>query len=168
LEDPGRGPAFPQALTSATYDAGNRLLTWGSQVFSYDANGNFASDGPASYTWDARNQLVGVSSGTTANFAYDGVGRRRGKTVGGMTTQFLYDDLNLPQELATSGIPTANLLAGLDIDESFNRTESNGTTTFLSDGLGSTLALADVFGGVQTQYLFEAFGSGTMTLYSCT
>ena len=154
---------LPQALTSATYDAGNRLMTWGSQVFSYDPNGNFASDGLTSYTWNARNQLVGLSGATSASFTYDGVERRRSKIVGGTTTQFLYDDLNLLQELASGGTPTANLLPGLDIDENFTRTDGNGTRTFLADGLGSTLALADMSGGVQTQYAFDPFGSTTMS-----
>src|SRR5207245_1444397 len=47
---------LPQALASATYDAANRLMTWAGQNFSYDANGNLASDGLTSYAWNARNQ----------------------------------------------------------------------------------------------------------------
>jgi len=154
---------LPAGVSSATYDGANRLLQWAGRSFAYDLNGNLASDGPTSYTWNARNQLVGLSGTTAATFAYDGVGRRRSKTVGGTTTQFLYDDLNLLQELASGGTPTANLLPGLDIDEIFTRTDSNGTSTFLTDGLGSTLALADTSGVVQTQYTFDPFGSTTMS-----
>ena len=62
-----------------------------------------------SYTWNARDQLVSLTGPVNGSFAYDGFGRRRSKTVGGTTTQFLYDGLNPVQELA-SGTPTANLL----------------------------------------------------------
>ena len=79
---------IPSALTSASYDAANRITSRGGTTFSYDLDGNLTSDGPTSYTWNARNQLTGLSGGTSASFAYDGVGRRRGKTIGGTTTNF--------------------------------------------------------------------------------
>jgi YD repeat-containing protein len=37
---------LPQAVTSTSYDAANRLLQWSNQILSYDVNGNLASDGP--------------------------------------------------------------------------------------------------------------------------
>jgi len=49
--------------------------------------------------------------GVTASFHYDAVGRRRSKTVNGTTTNFLYDGLNVVQEL-NGTTPTANLLTG--------------------------------------------------------
>ena len=78
----------------------------GGTSFSYDPNGNLASDGVTSYTWNARNQLVGLSGASSASFAYDAIGRRRGKTIGSTTTNFLYDGFNLVQELSGS-TPTA-------------------------------------------------------------
>jgi hypothetical protein len=101
-----------------------------------DPNGNLTSDGLTSYSWNARDQLVGLSGGTSASFAYDGVGRRRGKTVGGTTSNFLYDQVNLVQELTSGGTPTANLLTGLGIDETLTRTDAGGTSTLLVDALG--------------------------------
>ena len=35
------------------------------KTFTYDANGNLASDGTRTFEWDARNQLVAVINGTT-------------------------------------------------------------------------------------------------------
>ena len=58
---------------------------------------------------------------------------------------------------------TANLLTGLGIDEVFTRTDSVGTREFFSDALGSTVALADTSGAVQTSYTYEAFGGTTQT-----
>jgi RHS repeat-associated protein len=151
---------LPQALASAaTYDAGNRVATWGGQTFSYDANGNLGSDGLTSYTWNARDELIALSGGASAAFAYDAVGRRRGKTVSGTATNFLFDGLNLVQELTSGGTPTANLLTGLGVDEIFTRTDSAGTSTLLTDVLQSTIAVATASGNVQTHYTYETFGA---------
>jgi len=149
---------LPEAIVSATSDAANRVQSWGGQGFSYDVNGNLASDGLTSYTWDARGRLVGLSGALSASFQYDGLRRRRGKTVGGTTTNYLYDGINLVQELA-GGTPTANLLTGSGIDETFSRTDSSGTNTSLVDALGSAFALADASGSLQTQYTFDPFGT---------
>jgi RHS repeat-associated protein len=154
---------IPTAVTSATYDAANRITGWAGTTFSYDPNGNLTSDGLTSYTWNARNQLSGMSGGTSASFAYDALERRRSKTVGGATTNFLYDGENLVQELTSGGTPTANLLTGLSIDQMFTRAEAGGTSTMLIDVLGSAVALADTSGAVQTQYTFDPFGTTTLS-----
>ncbi len=154
---------LPQMLTGATYDPANRVSTWQGTTFTYDANGDLGSDGPTSYTWDARRQLAGLSGGASGSFAYDAVGRRRTKTVGGTTTQFLYDGANAVQELSGGGSPTANLVTGLSLDETFTRTESGGTRTLLTDALGSTVALTDAAGTVQTQYTYAPFGATTVS-----
>ena len=96
---------------------------------TYDANGNLTNDGTNTYSWDARNHLVGRSpvlilraSRTTR------LGRRAQKTIGSTSTQFLYDGLNPVQELQ-NGAPSANLITGLGIDEYFQRTDSAGART---------------------------------------
>jgi RHS repeat-associated protein len=58
---------------------------------------------------------------------------------------------------------TANILAGLRIDEYFVRSDATGSRTLLSDALGSTVALLDKGGTVQTTYTYEPFGSTTAT-----
>jgi RHS repeat-associated protein len=113
-----------------------------------------------SYTWNARNQLASLTGPVSGSFAYDGVGRRRSKTIGGTTTQFLYDGVNPVQELST-GTPTANLLTGLGTDEYFSRTDGAGARSYLADALGSTVALADGSGTVQTDYSYGPFGTTT-------
>jgi RHS repeat-associated protein len=125
----------------------------------YDADGNVTSDGTNSYVWNARNQLASMDFGALS-FDYDAYGRRVGKTGFGTTTNYLYDGANIVQELV-SGTPTANLLTG-GIDEIFTRTDSNGTADFLRDALGSTIALADPSGSIETQYTFEPFGNVTL------
>jgi RHS repeat-associated protein len=154
--------ALPPSMTSATYDDANQIENFGGTTFTYDANGNLTSDGVRSYTWDARNQLASLTGPVNATFAYDGFGRRRSKTIGGATTAFLYDGLNPVHELA-GGSPVANLLTGLGIDEFFTRTDGAGERNYLTDALGSSVALADASGTVQTEYTYEAFGGTTVS-----
>ncbi|MBX3302491.1 MAG: RHS repeat-associated core domain-containing protein [Nitrospira sp.] len=88
--------------------------------------------------------------------------RRTGQTVQGATTNFVYDGLNPVQEKNGATV-TANLLTGLGIDQLFTRTDSAGTREFFTDALGSTVALADTSGAVQTSYTYEAFGGTTQS-----
>jgi len=90
---------LPPPVASATYNAANQQLTFGSQPLTYDLNGNLTGDGTSTYTWDARNRLVGLAGpGLTASFQYDALGRRLRKILNGTTTEFLYDGLNPVQE----------------------------------------------------------------------
>ncbi len=150
---------LPLAISTTAYNAANQLTQWGTATLTYDANGNMTSSGTDGYTWDARNRLVSTLSG--AAFQYDSFGRRVSKTVSGATTSFLYDGANLVQEVM-GGTPTANLLVG-GVDEYFARTDSAGSRSFLTDALGSTLALADSAGMLQTQYTYEPFGNTTLS-----
>lgn len=153
---------LPAALASATYDAANQIATWAGIPFVYDANGNLTSDGTKAYTWNPRNQLTAMGGGVNATFEYDAFGRRSGKAISGISTNFLYDGPNLLQELSGT-TPTANLLTGLAIDETFTRIDAAGTRHPVADVLGSTLALTDTAGVVQTQYTFDPFGVTTVS-----
>ena len=55
------------------------------------------------------------------------------------------------------------MLTGLNIDEYFQRSSSNGTFSYLTDMLGSTLALADSGGNLNTTYTYEPFGNTTIS-----
>ncbi|HYL86517.1 MAG TPA: RHS repeat-associated core domain-containing protein, partial [Candidatus Angelobacter sp.] len=153
----------PAAVSPGTPpNANNQLTQWNGKTLSYDLNGNLTNDGTNTYTWNARNQLLSISVNgvTTASFQYDPFGRRVSKTIGG-TTQFLYDGVNPVQEIS-GGSASANLLTG-GVDEYFQRTDSAGARNFLTDALGSTLALADSTGTVQNSYTFEPFGNTQVT-----
>ncbi|MGH7770983.1 MAG: RHS repeat-associated core domain-containing protein [Candidatus Binatia bacterium] len=152
---------LPPVLTSAIYDAANRLTQWDTTTLTYDNNRNLTNDGTNSYNWNARNQLASM---TGASFVYDGLGRRQKKTIGASNTEFLYDGVNPVQE--TSGVTVlANILTGLGIDEYFTRTDvpAAATSHFLPDALGSSIALSDAGGTVQTEYTYEPFGKTTLT-----
>ena len=160
---------MPEPITTTSYDANNRQLTFGDKTLAYDDNGNLRSitdsSGTTLYQWNARNQLVGISGPTVnASFVYDGIGRREAKTINGSLTEFLYDGLN-PVHESSGATVLANILPSLGIDEFLTRTDvvAGITSNFLTDPLGSPLALTDNTGVVQTDYRYEAFGKTTFT-----
>jgi hypothetical protein len=42
---------MPSAIATATYDAANRIATWGRTGFGYDLNGNLTGGGTIASTW---------------------------------------------------------------------------------------------------------------------
>ncbi|WAM28258.1 RHS repeat-associated core domain-containing protein [Myxococcus sp. NMCA1] len=154
---------LPASFTGAVYDAANQLVSWQGGTLAHDANGNVMSDGARTYTWDARNQLsqVGSALGTLATFGYEPTGRRSYRTVSGTTRDYLYSGPNFIQE--QSGGTTASLLTGFDMDEVFSRATSSGSRGFLTDALGSTVALSDEMGTVAAEYTYDPFGLSMVT-----
>ncbi|GAA2808641.1 hypothetical protein GCM10010505_38540 [Kitasatospora aburaviensis] len=153
--------AVPGTTAASTYDAANQLATVGGKAVGYDADGNLTSDGTTAYTWNARGQLVALNGpGTTAAFAYDAHGRRTSRTVGATTTTYLNDGANPLQE--KTGTTVTTVIDG-GTDDLLLR-ESGGTTTrYLTDALGSTVALADEAGNVNSRYLYDPFGTAKVS-----
>jgi len=153
---------LPAAISasSTAYNADNEQTERNGTKLGYDANGNLTSEGTTEYKWNARNQLTTISGGTTATYAYDPFGRRITRTLGGTTTQLLYDGPNVVQE-SRSGSAIANLLTGLSPGRMFARTTSTATENLLTDALGSTIALAGSTGHAETSYTYDPFGATT-------
>ncbi|MCH8623095.1 RHS repeat-associated core domain-containing protein [Undibacterium sp. TS12] len=163
---------LPDTVTTTSYDANNRLTTWGSQILSYDKNGNLTGDGINTYVWNARNQLIQIKDSTnteTASFTYDALGRRQTKTVNGVSTGFVYDGVNIVQELnglnATQA-DTANIRASYisaGVDEVFVQQSGSGSTaaslTYLTDAIGSTIRLTNSTGDKVVDYSYDPYGN---------
>ncbi|MES2353171.1 MAG: RHS repeat-associated core domain-containing protein [Pseudomonadota bacterium] len=148
---------LPAVITSTSYDANNRLTNWNGGVITYDDNGNMENVFGQTYSWNARNQLTAMSGSATTTFRYDAFGRRRGKTINGSVTNFLYDGVQPIQELTSTNTIKRTMLTG-GVDELFSMTEGTTTQSFFTDALGSTLALTDSTGATQTSYSYEAYG----------
>ena len=129
-------------MASATYDLGNRQVTFGGQALTYDLDGNLTSDGTNTYTWNARNQLVGINGASvTASFTYDAFTRRRSKVVNGTSTQFLYDGLNPVQEIGAATTVNLNVDAKVDAKDR-KLTEDEIKTLVVDDKWLATLTAA--------------------------
>ena len=148
---------IPPASGGSSYNAANQLTSNASATLSYDGNGNLVSDGTNTYTWNGRNQLVTIGN-NKATFQYDALDRRISKTVGGVTTGFLYSGDNAIQEL-TNGNVTATMLAGPKADDFLARTDSSGTTSLLTDVTNSTIGVTDANGNLASGYTYGPFGS---------
>jgi len=153
----GTASLLPTAVASATYDAANQQTQFGGVTHTFDANGNLTNDGTNTYVWDARNRLIGISGSITASFAYDPLGRRANKAIGGITTQFLYDGNDILTELQ-AGAATASYLRSLNIDELFGILRQDGVYFSIYDGLGSVLTLTNQAASSVVQYSYEPFG----------
>ncbi len=151
---------LPEALGTGTYNAANQLTKRGEDEFAYDKDGNLMEDGAGEYEWNARGQLTDIDAATDASFSYDPFGRRVSKTIGETTTDVLYDDANVVQESSGEEL-TASVLTGLMPDQLFSRTTGEGTDSYLTDRLGSLIALANGSGEVDTIYSYEPFGESS-------
>jgi len=158
----------PAGVADAAYDVNNRLVTWGGRAYTYDDNGNMASNGTNEFQWDDRDRLTGIRSGgrQVVSFQYDAQGRRVGKTSGSVTTGFLYDGPNIAQELAgttNAAVVKAHLLTA-GIDEVFLRLEGNdgaNRQSFLNDANNNTVMLLDAAQNGAVRYAYEPYGMTT-------
>ena len=153
----GTASLLPNAVASTTYDAANEQTTFAGATLTYDANGNLTNDGVSTYQLNARNRLLGISGGVTANFAYDPLGRRVSKTINGVTTSYLYDGNDVVAEIGGGAVSTA-YLRSLSIDEMFGFLRQDGAYFSIYDGIGSTLALTNQSASSVVQYTYEPFG----------
>lgn len=150
---------LPAALASSSYNAANQATQFDVSSLTYDANGNITGDGQNTYAWNARNQLVSISGAISASFRYDALGRRIGKVIGNTSTSYVYDGMNPVEELSGTAVVRSVLAGG--VDQYFIRTDSAGTTSFLTDALGSIVALTGSDGSTLAQYTYEPFGNTT-------
>lgn len=151
--------ALPPAVTAA-YNALNQQTQFASATLGYDFNGNLTTDGTNTYTWDARDRLIGISGGTSATFSYDALDRRIAKTINGSTSTFLYDGADIVTE---SGAANASYLSTLNIDDPIVRQSASGSEYYLANDLGSIIALTNDAGAVTTSYTYSPFGTTIVT-----
>ena len=94
------------------------------------------------YEYDAENKLVQFvsSTGTTANYKYDGLGRRVEKEVitgSTTTTRYVYDNEDILLELNGANGIVARYTHGPGIDEPLIMEKNAQSFYYHADGLGS-------------------------------
>ncbi|HKG48076.1 MAG TPA: RHS repeat-associated core domain-containing protein [Pyrinomonadaceae bacterium] len=143
---------------TSTYDANDRLTS-----SSYDANGNTRTAEGKSFTYDFQNKIKSVNNGAV-RLTYDGDGNLVGRTAGGITTQYLVDDLNptgysqIVEELV-DGVVQRQYTYGNSIISQRQNIGGNWMASFYStDGHGSVRQLTNDAGVVTDTYEYDAFG----------
>ncbi|MEU6426623.1 RHS repeat-associated core domain-containing protein [Microbispora sp. NPDC046973] len=150
--------ALPQAVAGLTYDDANRLTSRGGQTLTYDNDGNLTNDGTTTYSWNARGELTGLNrTGLSAAFGYDPLGDRDRRSVAGSTRNYLNGQGNPVTEAEGNGSVTTLLSGGTD--RWLARTSPTGTRAYLTDPLGSVLALGDASGQITASYAYDAYGN---------
>jgi len=160
--------AAGQVAVTATDPSGNvRTSTYQvsqgatSRSFSYDLNGNMTSDGTRTYEWDADNRLVEVKEGgaTVASYGYGARKLRAGKTSGGNTWSYVYDDSqNLIESRASEGT-VQRYVQGPGIDEPLAMMAGGVASYFTTDHLGSVVATTDGGGSELLNRLYDPWGN---------
>jgi RHS repeat-associated protein len=130
---------------------------------SYDQNGNVLATGGKTFTYDSQNELI--SMGSTDTLLYDADGNRVSKSVSGVVTKYLVDDLNptgYPQvvdELTNGGV-TRTYAYGLQrIDEDQIISGTWAPSFYGYDGGGNVRQLTNPAGAVTDTCEYDAFGN---------
>ncbi|HKV96973.1 MAG TPA: RHS repeat-associated core domain-containing protein [Gammaproteobacteria bacterium] len=156
------------AAMIATYDDQDRLLTFGSNSYTYNANGELLTKtnpgGTASYTWDVLGNLQAVKlpSGTAVTYLYDGQNRRVGKEVNGTLTEgFLYDgQLEPVAELDGSGNIVEQFVYGTRPNVPDYIIKAGVEYRVISDQVGSPVLIVNAStGAVAEQVTYDAWGN---------
>ena len=148
---------------SITYDHDDRLSTE-----TYDANGNTLTTGGKTFAYDFENRLKSLNNGAVT-IQYDADGNRVAKTVAGVTTRYLVDDLN-PTGYAQVVEEVTGTTASRTYTYSLQRISQNQqissawTPSFYGyDGGGTVRLLTDSTGTVTDTYDYDAWGNEVNT-----
>ncbi|MBI4707278.1 MAG: RHS repeat protein, partial [Candidatus Omnitrophica bacterium] len=140
----------PQTTSTYTTNLLNQYAKINSQDYTYDSNGNLASNGASTYSYDYEDRLTSVTkSGMTASYKYDSFGRRIEKTVGDAAVKYLYDGDQIIAEYNGAGTLIKKFIYGVGIDEVLKGLSPQGTVPewyYHYDGLGSVTALTNSAG----------------------
>ncbi len=144
---------------TGTYDAQDRLLSYGGATYTYTANGELATKtdaaGTTTYQYDVRGHLLAVvrPTGTRLDYVIDGRSRRIGKTVNGVLVQgWLYrGGLTPVAELDGAGNLVARFVYGSNPLVPDYVVKGTATYRILTDHLGSPRLVVDTATGVVIQ-----------------
>jgi RHS repeat-associated protein len=156
-------------VTPYVNNTSNELTSIPGTTYTYDNNGNMATKtdatGVTTYTWDYENRLVAVAlpgAGGSVAYKYDPFGRRvqkaftQGSTT--TTTNYIYDGMNVLEEVDNSGSVLARYTQGNTADEPLMEVRAGATSYYEADGLGSVTSLSTTAGALANTYIFDSYG----------
>lgn len=152
---------------TATYDAQDRLLTFGGATYTYNANGDLIAkvEGgqTTTYSYDELGNLlsVGLPGGTTVNYVVDGAGRRIQRTASGIVTRYLWQgDLQIAAELDSSNSVVSRFVYATGVNVPDYMIKGGNTYRIITDHLGSVRLVVDVAtGAIAQQMNYDGWGN---------
>jgi RHS repeat-associated protein len=155
------------ATDVATYDAQDRLLTYGTNSYQYSASGELATKstdlGMSGYAYDELDNLLSVDlpGGWRVDYVIDGANRRIGKKLNGVLIQgFLYSgNLRIAAELDGSGNLVSRFVYGTRANVPDYMTRGGVTYRIITDHLGSPRLVVDTATGLVAERIdYDEFG----------
>jgi RHS repeat-associated protein len=132
-------------------------------------------DSVLTLTYDGGNKLVQAAKTglPPETYAYDPEDRRVRKTVGSITTDYLYSGPDIIAEHTTWAGPAAVYTHGPGMDDPLLRIAGTTAEYYHADGLGSVVGLSSGSGAVDATARYDAWGTtvgttGTLPLYGYT
>ena len=144
-------------------------------AYAYDMAGNVtnisynAGEETVGLVWNSQYELTAVhTNGALAeSYRYDPLGRRVRTITGTVTNYHLYNGIHALADLDATGAVLRAYTYGPGIDNLLAMTTYSDTETnhyyYLTDHLGSVLAIADEDGEIVERYHYDAWGRVTIT-----
>lgn len=157
----------PRGEATGTYDAQDRMVTFGGATYAYTPNGELAArtvgGAVTRFEYDGRGNLTAavLPDGTRVEYVLDGAGRRVGKKVGGTLVQgLLYGSgVNPVAEVDASGSVVARFVYGTRANVPDYMLRDGATYALVTDHLGSVRRVVNAQTGEVVQALdYDTWG----------
>ncbi len=158
------------AVTAATYDAQDRLQTYGTTSYTFGNAGDLQTrlrsgdTAPTKYLYDALGNLTAATlpNGTVIAYVVDAQGRRVGKLVNGTLVQaFLWESqLRIAAELDVSGNVVSRFMYGTKVNVPELMIKGGVTYRIITDQLGCPrLVVSSADGSIVQQITYDEWGN---------
>jgi RHS repeat-associated protein len=160
----------PSGIVTGTYDAQDRLTTYGANSYTYGSNGELKTktdaSGTSTYAYDALGNLTAATlpDGTQITYVIDGQNRRVGKRVNGVLVQgFLYQgQLSPVAELDENHQVVSRFIFGTHRNVPDYMVKDGVTYRLIPDQLGSVRLVVNTSDGAVAQRLdYDEYGRVT-------
>jgi RHS repeat-associated protein len=160
----------PNGTITSIYDEQDRLLSRGTAMYRYTANGEVSAKingaDTTKYQYNASGALLGVTlpNGTSIDYVLDGSGRRIGRKVNGVLVQgFLYSDKLAPiAELDGQSNIVSRFVYGIGGSVPSYMLKDGVTYALITDHVGSVrLVVNSSTGAVMQRIDYDAWGRVT-------
>ena len=156
----------PSGTVNSTYDAQDRLLTYGTSSFTYTANGELASQKTGTqtttYQYDVLGNLITETLPDTTKVKYliDPENHRVARQVNGQQTGYLYDGDRIVAQLNGSNQVVSQFVYATGANSPDYLVHGGATYRIISDQLGSPrLVVNAATGAVDEQMNYDEFGN---------
>ena len=147
--------------TASVFNDANQLTSRGATTFSYDGNGNLlSSSAGAAYSYNPKNQSSSLkqAGGQTQTQTYAGASQfERLEKVNGTGTYTQFGASILGTLIRKQG--AATYYTRLPNGEILSQRTPAGTHYYLTDGLGTIVALTDTNGTIAGRYTYDPYGN---------